>query len=68
MYQRLVDGAALAVHGFVGAPDGTEVYRDVERGALAEAELLGHRLAARIQPVGAGSLLERLHLEAAGSS
>jgi porphobilinogen deaminase len=56
------------VHGFVGSPDGSEVYRDVERGAPADAESLGRRLAERMQAAGAGALLERLRQEAAAVS
>jgi hydroxymethylbilane synthase len=63
-----LEGESLVVHGFVGAPDGQEVYRDVERGAPADTEALGRRLAARMQAAGAGALLERLRDEAAAGS
>jgi porphobilinogen deaminase len=56
------------VHGFVGSPDGHEVYRDVERGSPADTEALGRRLATRIQAAGAGALLDRLRDEAAAAS
>ena len=48
------------LRGFVGAPDGGEVYRDAEHGRAADAEAMGRRLAARMQAAGAGALLERL--------
>jgi hydroxymethylbilane synthase len=64
----VLDGGALTVHGFVGSPDGSEVYRDVERGAPADTEALGHRLAERMKAAGAGTLLERLRHEAAATS
>jgi hydroxymethylbilane synthase len=63
-----LEGESLVVHGFVGAPDGQEVYRDVERGNPAETEALGRRLATRMQAAGAGALLDRLHDEAAAAS
>jgi hydroxymethylbilane synthase len=58
-------GTALELHGFVGAPDGRETYRDVERGRSVDAEAMGRRLARRMQGAGAGALLERLAREAA---
>ena len=64
----VLEGGTLTVHGFVGSPDGSEVYRDVERGAPADTEALGHRLAERIKAAGAGPLLERLRQEAAPAS
>jgi len=63
----VLEDGALTVHGFVGSPDGGEVYRDVERGAPAETEALGRRLAERMKAAGAGALLERLRREAAAT-
>ena len=63
-----LDRESLVVHGFVGSPDGHEVYRDVERGSPADTEALGRRLATRIQAAGAGALLDRLRDEAAAAS
>jgi hydroxymethylbilane synthase len=60
-------GTALELHGFVGAPDGRETYRDAERGTSADAEAMGRRLARRMQDAGAGALLERLQREAAAT-
>lgn len=63
-HATLADGE-LALHGFVGAPDGREVYRDSIRGPARGAESLGLALARRMQDAGAGALLERLAAEAA---
>jgi hydroxymethylbilane synthase len=59
---------ALTVHGFIGAPDGSETYRDVLTGPAAQAEALGRELARRMQAAGAGVLLERLRQEAAAAT
>jgi hydroxymethylbilane synthase len=63
----VLDGGSLTVHGFVGSPDGSEVYRDLERDDPAATESLGRRLAERMQAAGAGALLERLRLEASAT-
>ena len=63
-----LDGGTLVVHGFIGAPDGSETYRDLASGPAAEAESLGRGLARRMQSAGAETLLERLRQEAAASS
>ena len=34
----VLEGGTLTVRGFVGSPDGGEVYRDVERGPAADTE------------------------------
>ncbi len=59
-----LDAGALALRGFVGAPDGSEVYRDGISGHAADAEGLGLALAGRMQAAGAGPLLDRLRSEA----
>jgi hydroxymethylbilane synthase len=59
-----LDAGALTLRGFVGAPDGGEVYRDSITGRSADAESLGLSLADRIQAAGARPLLERLRNEA----
>ena len=64
----VLEGGALTVHGFIGSPDGGEVYRDVERGEPSDTEALGHRLAERMKAAGAGALLERLRQEAVATS
>jgi hydroxymethylbilane synthase len=56
------------VRGFIGAPDGSETYRDQVSGPATEAERLGRELAARMQAAGAEVLLERLRQEAAAAS
>jgi len=50
----------LTLHGYVGAPDGGETYRDHASGSATEPERLGRDLAARLQVAGAGILLARL--------
>jgi hydroxymethylbilane synthase len=59
-----LDGGVITLRGFVGAPDGTEVYRDHISGPVADADRLGLELARRVQAAGAGRLLERLRDEA----
>jgi len=61
----ILDGTRLTLHGFIGAPDGSETYRDRSSGPAAEPEGLGCDLAARMQAAGAGALLERLRQDAA---
>ena len=63
-----LDGGTLTVHGFIGAPDGGETYRDRVDGPAIEAESLGRELARRMQSAGAETLLERLRQEAAATS
>jgi hydroxymethylbilane synthase len=63
-----LDGGTLTVHGFIGAPDGGETYRDRVDGPATEAESLGRELARRMQSAGAETLLERLRQEAAATS
>jgi hydroxymethylbilane synthase len=63
-----LEGGTLTVRGFIGAPDGSETYRDQVSGPAAEAERLGRELAARMQAAGAEVLLERLRQEAAAAS
>jgi hydroxymethylbilane synthase len=63
-----LDDGTLTVHGFIGAPDGSETYRDRVSGPAIEAESLGRELARRMQSAGAETLLERLRREAAATS
>jgi hydroxymethylbilane synthase len=62
-----LDGGTLTVRGFIGAPDGSETYRDQVSGPATEAERLGRELAGRMQAAGAETLLERLRQEAAAA-
>jgi hydroxymethylbilane synthase len=59
-----LESGSLSIRGFVGAPDGSEVYRDAITGPAADAEGLGLALARRMQAAGAGPLLDRLRSEA----
>jgi hydroxymethylbilane synthase len=63
-----LDSARLTVRGFIGAPDGSETYRDTVDGPAADCAALGRELARRMQAAGAESLLERLRQEAAATS
>jgi hydroxymethylbilane synthase len=64
----VLEGETLTVHGFIGAPDGGETYRDRLTGPAGAAEQLGRELAARMQAAGAEVLLERLRQEAAAAA
>jgi hydroxymethylbilane synthase len=64
----VLDGGTLTVRGFIGAPDGSETYRDRVSGPAAEAEALGRELARRMQAAGAEQLLARLREEAAAAN
>ena len=64
----VLEGSQLTVHGFIGAPDGSETYRDHVAGPATGAESLGRELARRMQAAGAETLLERLRAEAAATS
>ena len=63
-----LDGTTLTLRGFIGAPDGSETYRDRLSGEAAQAETLGRELARRMQAAGAERLLERLRREAADAT
>jgi len=63
-----LDGGTLTVRGFIGAPDGSETFRDCVSGPATGAESLGRELARRMQSAGAETLLERLRQEAAATS
>ncbi|HET7203855.1 MAG TPA: hydroxymethylbilane synthase [Steroidobacteraceae bacterium] len=63
-----LEGDTLTLRGFIGAPDGTETYRDELSGPAAQAESLGRELARRMQAAGAEPLLERLRQEAAAAT
>jgi hydroxymethylbilane synthase len=63
-----LEGDTLTVRGYIGAPDGSETYRDRLSGPPAQAESLGRELARRMQAAGAEPLLERLRQEAAAAT
>jgi hydroxymethylbilane synthase len=58
-HAQLVAGE-LTLSGFVGGPDGREVYRGTASGPRADAVAIGRALAQRLWSDGAGALLERL--------
>ena len=66
-HATLADGT-ITVRGFIGAPDGSETYRDELSGLAAQADALGRELARRMQAAGAETLLERLRQEAAAAT
>ena len=63
-----LEGSTLTVRGFIGAPDGSETWRDRLDGPADQAEALGRELARRMQDAGAEDLLERLRREAAAAT
>jgi hydroxymethylbilane synthase len=63
-----LEAQQISLRGFVGSPDGQEVYRDRIAGPAGDAASLGELLAARMQAAGAGALLERLAAEAGPGS
>jgi hydroxymethylbilane synthase len=58
-----IEGDELVLAGVVGSPNGREVYRGVERGAVADARRIGTELADRLLDAGARQLLEALRAE-----
>jgi hydroxymethylbilane synthase len=60
-----LDGGGLRLRGFIGSPDGREVYRDCIAGPAADAAELGLALADRMRDAGAAALLARLRHPAA---
>jgi hydroxymethylbilane synthase len=61
-HARIVAGE-LSLAGFVGSPDGREVYRGTASGPRADASAIGRALAQRLKSDGAGALLERLQAD-----
>ena len=57
-----LEGSVLLLRGFIGSPDGREVYRDRITGPAARADALGVELANRMLDAGAAALLARLRL------
>jgi hydroxymethylbilane synthase len=55
-----IDGDTLALRGIVGSPDGREVYRGTNSGAVRDGEEIGVALAERLLQAGAAQLLEKL--------
>ena len=58
------DGERLRLQGFIGAPDGSQAFRDAMDGPLADPQALGMRLADRMLAAGASELLAALREEA----
>jgi hydroxymethylbilane synthase len=58
-----LNGDRLQLHGVIGSPDGREMYRGAQTGAIADAEAIGVRLAEALLKDGADQLLEKLRQE-----
>ena len=58
-----LNGDSLQLHGVIGSPDGREMYRGSQQGAIADAQSIGVRLAEALLKDGADQLLERLRQE-----
>jgi hydroxymethylbilane synthase len=59
-----LDGEQLQLHAVIGSPDGREIYRGVQKGAVADAHAIGVALAETLLKDGAEQLLDRLRREA----
>jgi hydroxymethylbilane synthase len=59
-----LDGGQLQLHAVIGSPDGREIYRGVQKGAVADAHAIGVALAETLLKDGAEQLLDRLRREA----
>jgi hydroxymethylbilane synthase len=57
-----VSGGQVQLRGVIGSPDGQEIYRGVEGGAVADRQAVGIALADRLLDAGARPLLEKLRL------
>jgi len=56
-----ISGKILTVRGLVGNPDGSEVLRSQKTGAVAEAEILGRKLAENLLNQGADQILSAIN-------
>jgi hydroxymethylbilane synthase len=57
-----ISGSQVRLSGVIGSPDGREIYRGVENGAVADVHAVGTALAERLLDAGARQLLEKLRL------
>jgi len=55
-----IDGASLAIEGFIGMPDGSRIVREHIAGPAAEAAPLGHSLGERLLAAGGRDILRSL--------
>lgn len=62
-YAEIKEGQ-LQLHGVIGSPDGSEMYRGVNSGASADARSIGIALAERLLGAGAQQLLDHLRRRA----
>ncbi|MFQ5458964.1 MAG: hydroxymethylbilane synthase, partial [Myxococcota bacterium] len=59
-HATLSDGGGIAIHAFVGTPDGVRVLRGEQSGRAPEAEQLGRALADDLLAQGAGEILREV--------
>jgi hydroxymethylbilane synthase len=57
-----IENGQLHLRGVIGSPDGQEMYRGVNSGAVADLQAIGTALADRLLDSGARALLEKLRL------
>jgi hydroxymethylbilane synthase len=57
-----VSGGRVQLRGVIGSPDGKEIYRGVDSGAVTDRQAVGIALADRLLDAGARPLLEKLRL------
>lgn len=57
-----IEGGQVHLRGVIGSPDGREIYRGVNDGAVADVQTVGTALADRLLDAGARPLLEKLRL------
>jgi hydroxymethylbilane synthase len=55
-----VEDGKLALQGFIGLPDGSQLVRDSVAGATSQAESLGHQLGERLLASGGREILDQL--------
>jgi hydroxymethylbilane synthase len=55
-----ISGGQLQLRGVIGSPDGHEIYRGMNSGAVAKVRVVGIELADRLLDAGARQLLEKL--------
>ncbi|MGM0576982.1 MAG: hydroxymethylbilane synthase [Myxococcota bacterium] len=56
----VVDGDALTVIGYLGLPDGSEVYRETLEGTRADGEAMGAEIGKHLKDAGGDKMMERL--------
>ena len=57
-----IEGGQVHLRGVIGSPDGQEIYRGTQAGAVADLQTVGIALADRLLDAGARALLDKLRL------